>query len=77
MQAKTGNTPLHCAAFCGHLEVCWLLVEGGSSVVVKGYASRTALKQAEAAGKVAVAAYLRLQWEREVEAEQWAELLRR
>ncbi|KAI7139203.1 hypothetical protein KC316_g16553 [Hortaea werneckii] len=57
-QNKEGNTPLHWAAYNGHLEVCKLLVAAGADMWVKNAAGHLAMFEAERAEKNDVVQYL-------------------
>lgn len=55
---KEGNTPLHWAAYNGHLPVVKLLVEAGADMWVKNAAGHLAMFEAERADKNEVVQYL-------------------
>ena len=55
---KQGNTPLHWAAYTGHLEVVKLLVAAGADMWIKNSAGNLAMYESENAGKIDVAQYL-------------------
>lgn len=55
---KEGNTPLHWAAYNGHLPIVKLLVEAGADMWVKNAAGHLAMFEAERADKSDVVQYL-------------------
>lgn len=55
---KEGNTPLHWAAYNGHLEVVKVLLSAGSDMWIKNSAGHLAMFEAERADKSEVVQYL-------------------
>ncbi|EMC93756.1 hypothetical protein BAUCODRAFT_74420 [Baudoinia panamericana UAMH 10762] len=66
-QNREGNTPLHWAAYNGHLAVVKLLVQAGADMWVKNAAGHLAMFEAERADRSEVVQYLLEMGGREVE----------
>ncbi|KAF7189861.1 Ankyrin repeat-containing protein YAR1 [Pseudocercospora fuligena] len=64
---KEGNTPLHWAAYNGHLPIVKLLVENGAEIWKKNNAGHLAMFEAERADKSEVVQYLLIAGGKEVE----------